>query len=650
GNADPNNISATYPMSHQGDWIQHMIDEHGSAAAGGVRYYSLDNEPGLWSFDHWDVHPTGTTYDEVWAKMSELGAIIREKDPAAVITGGEEWGWSGYFQSGLDMENGDGGDAAAHGGEDYYDWLLDQFHQYEIDNGTRILDVLTVHFYPQGGEFWSGSTDDDMQLLRNRSTRSLWDPNYTDESWMNCCFGGKVKLIPRLKDWVANHYPGTEIGITEYNWGDVNHINGATTQADILGIFGREGLDVGVRWTSPGVGTFVGNAFRMYRNYDGSGSTFGDTSVSASGTNPDEVAVFASERSSDNALTIMLIAKVLPATGSTATTVNLANFVPSRTISRYQLTSTNSISHLTNLAPSGSSIALTLPAQSITLLVVPKANVPDAPVIGAATPGNGSATIAFTAPANDGGTNITSYQATCNPGAFTGTAASSPVTVSGLTNGVTYTCSVQAINAAGTSVASGTVNVTPTSGAPVLTATPSSGSQVSLSWNAIAGAVNYEIWRSFNKSAYALLTTVGTTSHNDSGLTQDTAYLYQVRAIFAGGPGAFSAVDAATTTVFTDATLNNTIAIKLTHIAQLRTAVNAMRASAPALAAQSFTDDPLTTSTAIKTTHVLQLRTALDQARAAIGLPALSYTDATLTANTTAIKAVHLTQLRDGVK
>ena len=71
-----------------------MIDTFGTATAGGVRYFSLDNEPGLWSFDHWDVHPAGTSYDEVWEKISELGALIRAKEPAAVITAGEEWGWS----------------------------------------------------------------------------------------------------------------------------------------------------------------------------------------------------------------------------------------------------------------------------------------------------------------------------------------------------------------------------------------------------------------------------------------------------------------------------------------------------------------------------------------------------------------------------
>jgi glycosyl hydrolase family 44 len=563
GVADPNNISTSYPLSHQGNWVQHMITTWGSAAAGGVRYYSLDNEPGLWSFDHWDVHPAGTTYDEVWAKMSELGAIIRAKDAGAVITGGEEWGWSGYFQSGLDMENGDGGDAAAHGGEAYYDWLLDQFHQYEIAHGTRILDVFTAHFYPQSGEFWSGDTSPAMQNLRNRSTRSLWDPAYVDESWIGGTEvgGAKVRLIPRLKEWVTNHYPGTLTGITEYNWGDIDHINGATTQADILGIFGREGLDIGVRWEAPGTGTFEGSAFRIYRNYDGAGAKFGDTSVSAAGPNPDDVAVFAGQRSSDNALTVMLIAKTL--TGNTPATVNLAGFANAGTVQRWQLTSASrNIVHLSDIAIAAPSVSLTLPAQSITLLVIPQAVTP-------------------------------------NP--------------------------------------------------PTLTATATSTSQVALSWTSVAGAINYEVYRSFNNGAFSSLTTVASTSANDGSLTANTTYLYKVRAILGGGPTAFSAVDPATTTVFTDTSLSAGTSAKTAHIAELRTAVNAMRVSA-GLAPQSFTDPTLTTSTLIKAVHITELRTALDQARATLALSALSYTNPTLTIGVTTLKAAHVTELRDGVK
>jgi len=54
-----------------------------------------------------------------------------------------------------------------------------------------------------------------------------------------------VELIPRLKRWVAQCYPGLKIGITEYNWGGEDDISGALALADILGVFGREGLDLG---------------------------------------------------------------------------------------------------------------------------------------------------------------------------------------------------------------------------------------------------------------------------------------------------------------------------------------------------------------------------------------------------------------------
>src|SRR5439155_1358509 len=140
-----------------------------------------------------------------------------------------------------------------------------------------------MHYYPQGGEF----TDDvstAKQLLRNQSTRSLWDPNYIDQTWIN----DKVQLIPRLRNWVNTYYyPGTPIAITEYNWGAEAHINGATTQADILGIFGRENLDMAARWTTPDATTPTYKAIKMYRNYDGALSAFGDVSVAATVVNPD---------------------------------------------------------------------------------------------------------------------------------------------------------------------------------------------------------------------------------------------------------------------------------------------------------------------------------------------------------------------------
>ena len=96
--------------------------------------------------------------------------------------------------------------------------------------------------------------------------------------------------------------------------------------------------------------------------------------------------------------------------------------------------------------------------------------VPGAPTIGAAAPGNSQVAINFSAPSNNGGMAITGYIATSSPGGFTGTCAApcTSITVTGLTNGTTYTFSVNAINSVGTGPASAASN----SVAPNMTMAP----------------------------------------------------------------------------------------------------------------------------------------------------------------------------------
>ena len=86
--------------------------------------------------------------------------------------------------------------------------------------------------------------------------------------------------------------------------------------------------------------------------------------------------------------------------------------------------------------------------------------VPDAPTIGTATSGDASASVAFTAPSNVGGSAVSAYYAVSNPDQITSSGASSPVTVTGLTNGTSYTFTVWALNTFGPSpysAASGSV-------------------------------------------------------------------------------------------------------------------------------------------------------------------------------------------------
>src|SRR5690606_5167934 len=149
------------------------------------------------------------------------------------------WGWTAYFWSALDAAPGGAWwnapqDRLAHGNVPFTAWYLREMRAYEQQHGTRILDYLDLHYYPQAaGVSLASAGNAATQALRLRSTRSLWDATYVDESWI----GEPVRLIPRMRDWIAAEYPGTKTAITEYNWGGLEHVNGALAQADVLGIF-----------------------------------------------------------------------------------------------------------------------------------------------------------------------------------------------------------------------------------------------------------------------------------------------------------------------------------------------------------------------------------------------------------------------------
>src|SRR5262249_4258828 len=146
---------------------------------------------------------------------------------------------------------------AAHGGEELMAWILDQAKAYEQQHGVRILHYLDLHYYPQGGN-------------PPAITRSLWDETYQDPSWI----GEKIYLLPRMRDWVDQHYPGTKLAVSEYDFYHHDEAVGAVTYAEVLGIFGREGLHLGTAWAPPDPSDAAFAAFKLYRNYDGQGSGF----------------------------------------------------------------------------------------------------------------------------------------------------------------------------------------------------------------------------------------------------------------------------------------------------------------------------------------------------------------------------------------
>lgn len=375
-NNDPLDTSFAIDPSFVQQWIAHLIARYGTAANGGVKFYNLDNETALWNSTHRDVHPLPVSYDELRDRTYSYAAAIKAADPSARTLGPVAWGWVEYFYSALDVAAGGSWwetrpDRMAHGDVPFIEWYLQQMRAYEQQHGVRILDYMDLHYYPQSGEALSPAGDAAMQALRLRSTRSLWDPSYVDESWI----GDTVRLLPRMREWAAADYPGTKLAITEYNWGGVEHINGALAEAEILGIFGRERLDLATMWDPPQPTQPAAYAFRIYRNYDGAGSKFGETSVRGQSADPNKVSIFAAQRS-DGATTLVLINKTGNSLISNLTLTNASPAGPAKAY-RYSAANLAQIVPLADIPIPGAPVSLVLPASSITLLVIPNSPLGD---------------------------------------------------------------------------------------------------------------------------------------------------------------------------------------------------------------------------------------------------------------------------------
>ena len=292
------------PTVAQDEWVYHLVRQFGTAAQGGVRYYAMDNEPDLWFATHTDIRPADVGYDQMRDIFLQYASAVKDVDPSALVTGPVVSGWTGYFYSALDRGTDNfrsHADRGAHGDMPFLEWWLSAIRRHDERAGRRTLDVLDLHFYPQAGEY-SDNTGRDMSALRLRSTRALWDPSYSDESWI----GEPVRLIPRMRDWVNRYYPGTKIALTEWNWGAEGSANGAVALAEVLGIFGREGLDMACHWRDLAPSQPAYTAFKLFGNYDDEGSSFLGTSFSAVSTKHDLLSCFAAQEDSSDVLLIVV--------------------------------------------------------------------------------------------------------------------------------------------------------------------------------------------------------------------------------------------------------------------------------------------------------------------------------------------------------
>jgi hypothetical protein len=273
--------------------------------------FEMDNEPDLWSTTHPEVHPSAPTYAEVCTRNASYATMVKSLYPGALVAGPASYGWQGY----VNLNN--ASDASGKG--EFIDYYLGQMKAAEATAGHRVVDYLDLHWYPEatgGGERITGTqTDAAIVAARVQAPRSLWDPTYKETSWIEQSINAPIELIPLMLGKIAKDYPGTKLAITEWNYGGGQDISGAVASADVLGVFGREGVGMAAQWPLT-TETFTHAAFRAFRNYDGTGSAFGDTSILATTSDVQTATVYGSLDASRPSREVVVVINKATATKS----------------------------------------------------------------------------------------------------------------------------------------------------------------------------------------------------------------------------------------------------------------------------------------------------------------------------------------------
>jgi fibronectin type 3 domain-containing protein len=344
-------------------------------------FVSLDNEPELWNSTHLEVQgSTAVTSDNYITKTINLSKALKDQFPNVVIFGPVHYGFQGIYNWQGELSATPSGtnwfpdkylQALKTASTTYGKPLVDvyDFHWYsEVydSNGTRILDLTSTTL-----------TDAQVQLIV-QSPRALWDPTWTDAGnsnpWIYQELGSTpIHLLSRLQAKINAENPGMKISITEYENGGWNHIAGTIAQADNLGIFGSQGLFAASFWPPNGTYSYALAGFRAFRGFDGANASFGDTSLQATSSNVQNVAVYASTDSTAPGRTVFVA--INRSTSAQVTAITGATL--SGTAHLYQITAASAQGQspvapvsIGTMPVGGSTLTITLPALSVTTIEI----------------------------------------------------------------------------------------------------------------------------------------------------------------------------------------------------------------------------------------------------------------------------------------
>ena len=359
------------------EMVNFLVVNYGTAAGGGVAAYCLDNEPALWPSTHPRIHPSATGYQELVSRHTAAALMTTSLDSSAQIYGPVLYGWNAH----LNLQNAPDATGYNNTYGTFTNYYLAQMKAASDAAGRRLLHRYDMHWYPEArgdhrivfeaaSPSYGTSNDIDARL---QAPRSLWDPTYKETSWITqyTTNGQGIYLFPRLQSSIDQYFPGTGLAVTEYNYGGTEHISGGVTQADLLGIYGQYQV-AACFWPLIADNSYVAAAFRLYRNYDGAGSAFGNVSLDATATDNAMAAVHAA-RVNDGKLTVVAINRSRTQSRTAQFSLTLSSGQTITAIKGYRLSSSGgaSVQALSsNPVFSSSAFPDLLPAMSATVYEV----------------------------------------------------------------------------------------------------------------------------------------------------------------------------------------------------------------------------------------------------------------------------------------
>lgn len=302
------------------EYVNYLVNKYGKASSStGIKGYSIDNEPSYWRNTHPEVHSAALTCSEIIDKTVNLSKAVKSVDSSAEVFGPALYGFEAFknLRAASDWNT-------VNSSKKYnwfIDYYLDSTKKASDTEGKRLVDVLDLHWYPEakgGGKriIYSGNDSDysniDCNKARMQAPRTLWDPTYTENSYLGQYNKSYLPLLTKVQQSIDKYNPGTKLAFTEYNYGGENHISGGIAQADVFGIFAKYGVYLSTFWQFE-VKTdskYIQSALNLYTNYDGNGSKYGDTNVKCETSDNQNSSAYSSiVKGDDGKLHIVLLNK-----------------------------------------------------------------------------------------------------------------------------------------------------------------------------------------------------------------------------------------------------------------------------------------------------------------------------------------------------